>query len=169
MAPGCDGNRWEPIGSRLRIAPEGSFEKKELVMRRVLLLVAVAALMVAGSAPALASGRPLTAELVGSTEVPVAGDPDGMGHATVTLNQGLGEVCWDIMVADIATPRAAHIHIGEAGVAGGVVVGLTPGSGCVDGVDADLIKDIRQNPSNYYVNVHNAEFPGGALRGQLSK
>jgi hypothetical protein len=138
-------------------------------MRRALVLIAAAALTVAGSAPALADGRPLTAELVGSTEVPVAGDPDGMGHAKVTLNQGLGEVCWDIMVADIATPLAAHIHVGEAGVPGGVVVPLSPGSGCIDGVDAELIKDIRQNPSNYYVNVHNADFPGGALRGQLSK
>ena len=138
-------------------------------MRRALVLIAAAALTVAGSAPALAGGRPLTAELVGSAEVPVAGDPDGIGHAEITLNQGLGEVCWDIMVADIATPLAAHIHRGEAGVPGGVVVPLSPGSGCIDGVDADLIKDIRQNPSNYYVNVHNAEFPGGALRGQLSK
>ena len=64
---------------------------------------------------------------------------------------------------------AAHIHIGAAGVAGGVAVPLSPTSGCVDGVDKDLIKDIRQNPGNYYVNVHNADFPPGAVRGQLSK
>jgi hypothetical protein len=30
-------------------------------------------------------------------------------------------------------------------------------------------KDIVQTPENYYVNVHNAEYPGGAVRGQLSK
>jgi len=27
--------------------------------------------------------------------------------------------------------------------------------------------DIIKNPANYYVNVHNAEFSNGALRGQL--
>ncbi|MGH7965215.1 MAG: CHRD domain-containing protein, partial [Candidatus Binatia bacterium] len=25
------------------------------------------------------------------------------------------------------------------------------------------------NPANYYVNVHTAEFPKGAVRGQLSE
>jgi hypothetical protein len=33
----------------------------------------------------------------------------------------------------------------------------------------ELVQAIIQNPENYYVNVHNAPFPGGAVRGQLSK
>jgi hypothetical protein len=32
-----------------------------------------------------------------------------------------------------------------------------------------LAKDILKDPADYYVNVHNAEYPAGALRGQLSK
>ncbi|HXG63850.1 MAG TPA: CHRD domain-containing protein, partial [Blastocatellia bacterium] len=39
---------------------------------------------------------------------------------------------------------------------------------CADAA-ADLIKEIRQNPANFYINVHNSEFPDGAVRGQLSK
>ncbi|MBS1786273.1 MAG: CHRD domain-containing protein [Acidobacteria bacterium] len=31
------------------------------------------------------------------------------------------------------------------------------------------INDIMKNPGNYYVNVHTAEFPNGAIRGQLGK
>jgi hypothetical protein len=34
-------------------------------------------------------------------------------------------------------------------------------------VTRQLARDIVRNPSDYYVNVHNADFPGGALRGQL--
>jgi len=32
-----------------------------------------------------------------------------------------------------------------------------------------LAQDLIQNPSAYYVNVHNGPFPKGAVRGQLGK
>jgi hypothetical protein len=35
--------------------------------------------------------------------------------------------------------------------------------------DAAAVKDIMANPANYYVNVHNAAHPKGAVRGQLAK
>lgn len=140
---------------------------------RNIFVALVSAVVLLTAVPALAGGRPLTAELTGAAEVPGPGDPDGAGFAAVTLNQGLGEVCFDISVADVAPILAGHIHTGTADVSGGVVVNFDIASnglsGCVGGVDADLIKDIRQNPDRYYVNVHNADFPPGALRGQLSK
>jgi hypothetical protein len=142
----------------------------------VIALVLLAILALAVSTAAAQGGRPLWASLSGANEVPGPGDPDGSGWASVTLNQGSGEVCFSISVADITLPATgAHIHVGEAGVAGGVVVPLTPpdatgtSSGCVADVDADLIKDIRKNPEAYYVNVHNADYPAGAVRGQLQK
>ncbi len=120
-------------------------------------------------------GRPLTAILTGAAEVPGPGDPDGTGSAVITLNQGQGEVCWEISVSDITLPAiAAHIHVAPAGVAGPVVVPLSApdasgiSSGCAS-ADPDLIKAIRQDPAAYYVNVHTTDFPTGAVRGQLSK
>ena len=118
-------------------------------------------------------GRPFSTALTGAAEVPGPGDPDGSGQARLRLNSGQGEICYQLLVTDIAPATAAHIHVGSVSVAGPVVVPLGPPSdgssnGCVS-VDAELIKTIRQNPSNYYVNVHNAEYPAGALRGQLAK
>lgn len=153
------------------------FTKSKSLMRFTLALLAVvlaAGLLALNVAPSLANGgRPLATDLAGANEVPGPGDPDGSGSAKITLNQGQGEICYELSVSNIAPATAAHIHVAPAGVAGPVVVGLAaPTSGsssaCVE-VAGDLIKAIRQNPENYYVNVHNADFPAGAVRGQLGK
>jgi len=139
----------------------------------VLVAVALSLVLLMAARPAFAGGRPFSTELTGAAEVPGPGDPDGSGSAHLTLNQGQGEVCFHLVVEGIAPATAAHIHVGAAGVAGPVVVGLVPptggeSSGCVS-ADLELIKAIRQNPDGYYVNVHNPNFPAGAVRGQLSK
>jgi hypothetical protein len=40
-------------------------------------------------------------------------------------------------------------------------------AGCVQTRER-LVARILANPQNFYVNVHNARFPGGAIRGQLA-
>ena len=144
-----------------------------------LMLAAIVALAIAGPASAAKlggadqGGRQLTTTLTGEQEVPVPGDPDGIGFATVTVNPGQGVLCYELSVSGIAPATAAHIHEAPVRQAGPVVVTLeapTDGSsgGCID-VGRALAKDILKNPADYYVNVHNAEYPGGALRGQLSR
>jgi hypothetical protein len=122
-------------------------------------------------------GVPLTATLTGAAEVPGPGDPDGSGTAQLTLNPGLGEVCFALSVANITLPATgAHIHVNNPATGfGPVVVPLTPpgasgtSSGCVTNVDRNLILAIIHNPENYYVNVHTLPLYGaGAVRGQLA-
>lgn len=140
---------------------------------RLLIVVVLISLLVA-VIPAAAATRALSATLTGAAEAPGPGDPDGSGMARIRLNPSEGEVCFKLLVSGIAPATAAHIHVGATGVPGPIVVPLTPptdgfSSGCVSGVDVELIRDIGSNPADYYVNVHNADFPGGALRGQLHK
>ena len=135
------------------------------------------AVVVAGIAAADDGGRPLSTTLTGAEEAPGPGDANATGQADLTLNQGLNEVCFDISWADIdGEVFAGHIHVAPAGVPGPIVVTLFTGSfagtdstsGCVENVDAALIKAIRHDPTAYYVNVHSRpNFPGGAVRGQL--
>ena len=111
--------------------------------------------------------------LTGAAEVPGPGDSDGSGTVTLTVNPDKGEVCYDLTVANMQEATAAHIHEGAVGQEGPVTVSLeAPKSGTAQGctrVEAALLQALLENPARYYVNVHNAEFPKGAVRGQLVK
>jgi CHRD domain len=144
-------------------------------MRKLALSIFIMALALLLGAPVMAAQEmgKATARLTGDTEVPGPGDPKGSGTAQVTLNPDKGEVCYELSVANIQEATAAHIHEGAMGKEGPVKVGLdAPKAGSAKGcksADAAVIKAIMQDPAGYYVNVHNAAFPKGAVRGQLSK
>ena len=139
---------------------------------RFLQMLVLGSFLLAGSS-AFAQGVPIAVTLTGAEEAPGPGDPDGVGEFIATFNPGQKEVCYQLSVMDIAPATAAHIHIAPVGDPGPVVIGLTPptsgsSSGCVS-VDRDLILAIIRDPSAYYVNVHNADFPAGAVRAQLAR
>jgi hypothetical protein len=149
---------------------------------RLIVLLAVATSAVgalAAAASAQDGGRPFDTVLTGAAEAPGPGDADGTGTASIELNQGQGTVCFALSWQDVdGVVFAGHIHVAPAGSPGPIVVPLFSGSfagtdsvsGCVENVDESLIKAIRQDPAAYYVNIHSTpNFPGGALRGQLSK
>jgi hypothetical protein len=126
--------------------------------------------------PATAAPQPLAtlgANL--TTEVPGPGDPNGHGNAMLKVYKA--KVCYTLSVRGIKPATMAHIHKGGKGVAGPIVV-PTDGSslnlprptssGC-EAIPSALSMKLRQNPSNYYVNVHNKPYPDGAIRGQLHR
>ena len=126
----------------------------------IALILFVAGLSFVLSAQDQQGGRQMNIVLTGS-------DPDGTGTARLTLNPGKSQVCYELAVDKIAPANGAHIHSGTAGQSGSPVVTLAS-KGCAP-LEEEKIMDILKNPSNYYVDVHNPEFPNGALRGQLSK
>jgi hypothetical protein len=124
----------------------------------------------------------LRAFLSGDQEVPPA-DPDGKGKAVVRLDRAAGEICFYVKFKKTGTPNRGHIHVGPAGVNGGIVVPFfelvaAPGDpqhdvlekgdlrGCAPATE-DALDAIATDPGNHYVNLHNARFPAGAIRGQL--
>ena len=114
----------------------------------------------------------LNSTLTGYQAVPGPGDLDGTGTARARVDVASGQVCWELNARGIAPASAAHIHRGEAGSVGPPVVPLTaPGAserseGCAT-VAIELARELIVRPHGFYVNVHNAAFPGGAIRGQL--
>ncbi|MDZ4307220.1 CHRD domain-containing protein [Allopontixanthobacter sp.] len=113
------------------------------------------------------------ATLTGAQEVG-GGDPDGAGKAEISISDDFGQVCWDLNeIRGIGPITAAHIHVGAVGTNGPPVFTLRPANeggykGCTDGSEwtQDRIED---NPQAFYVNVHTAEYPNGAIRGQLRR
>lgn len=158
-------------GCRLASAPQSRLAprrtKGEHTMRRATLIAALAA--TALSAPAFAKPVTLTATLTGAAETG-GGDADGAGGFKAEADDDTGDFCFTLWAEKIAPATMAHVHEGAAG-ADGKPVGTIE----VTGKDSDacialepaLIKKILAAPGDYYVNVHNADFPKGALRGQL--
>ena len=125
----------------------------------------------------------LRAELSGDQEVPPA-DPDGTGEAKVEFTLGEEELCFEVKFEDTGTPNRGHIHRGVAGVNGPIVVEFfelvaSPADPRHDQLEAkseledcvpasvSILNEIAANPQGFYVNLHNARFPAGAIRGQL--
>ena len=114
----------------------------------------------------------LAATLTGIQEVPGPGDLDATGTAEVRVDAREARVCWNLYVRQTDAATAAHIHQGPAGSAGPPVVTLTtPGpdghsEGCLP-IEEMLARRLVFQAHEFYVNVHTAAFPQGALRGQL--
>ena len=135
-------------------------------MRYLGLTFLAALVLTTGATAALTKSNSLHATLAGKSETP-KGDPDGRGTAEIKITGR--SVCWEIKVSGVQTIVAAHIHKGRPGTAGPVVVPfgkVFKAKGCTT-TTAAIAAAIEKTPSAYYVNVHNAKYPGGALRGQL--
>jgi hypothetical protein len=143
-------------------------------IRRLLVLAVVATAVVIGTAaPAGADGthRVLATSLTGAEEVPPA-DPDGVGVAAFVINTSTGRICYVLAVKRIEQATVAHIHKAPAGQNAPPAIDLVAPnrfgfSAACTTVAPAVATDIADNPDQYYVNVHNVPFPGGAIRGQL--
>jgi hypothetical protein len=131
------------------------------------------ALVGAASAQSVKSGKAaFGTSLTGAAVLPGPADPDGSGTARVTFVEGEQNVCFELSVSNIQTATMAHIHGGTATEVGGppLFVMAPPvngeSKGCASAPQR-LVDAIKANPANFFVTIHNAEFPGGAVRGQL--
>jgi hypothetical protein len=157
----------------------------------------VLVLSLAAASFALASGghknkgSEFHATLIGYNEVPSLNTP---GHAKLALTVTDTTITFKLDYADLTgPPAAAHIHVGQPGVNGGVSVffcggggkpacpaansGTVTGSiaaadvgaivaqGFVAGDIAPVIAALRAGFT--YANMHTAKFPGGEIRGQI--
>lgn len=138
---------------------------------------AAAGILTLTAGPASAAHTVLGSQTVGlngQQEAGHAGDPNGSGKVTLSFDELPNEVyriCTELTTRNIDAPEAAHIHEAPRGEDGQVVVTLDISTAddadtCTTVAEATFF-EIFEQPADYYVNVHNAAFPGGAVRGQM--
>lgn len=115
----------------------------------------------------------LTATLSGDQETTptVTG---ALGTGTLTLTLPTRTLSGGIAINGM-TASAAHVHLGEVGTNGAVIVNMTessPGSGSW-AVASDTVLTEAQAAAfatgGLYFNAHTAENPGGEIRGQIGR
>jgi hypothetical protein len=133
----------------------------------------------------------LSATLNGFEQVPSLNSP---GHASFRATMTPDQIRFRLTYANLSTPlQAAHIHVGQRGVNGGVAAFLCGGggkpscpkttSGRVSGTitAADVVGPTAQgftagdlasleraiSAGVTYVNMHTTKFPDGEIRGQI--
>jgi len=133
--------------------------------------LAGAAALALSAQSAMAKPTMLQSTLSGAEET-AGGAPGGSGTFTGSLDAGSGDLCYELKVAGIGEPTAAHIHAGAVGADGAPVATIEvtgdDGELCL-AIPVDAAKLIAADPSAHYVNVHTEAFPNGAVRGQLDK
>ena len=150
-----------------------------MIARKILTAGAVLSVLSVGATAAVASAAPTAKTFaINARGVNEMGKGDSMSSAfargTITVNTLKHDVCYEITTHDLKNITMSHIHLGKKGVEGNVVVTLNVkdfnlkamGHACVS-VPAATAKQIFDNPTGYYFNVHTKQYPNGAVRAQL--
>lgn len=143
-------------------------------VRRRVLAGALSAVLVGGLTTVAASSPAAGSEQAGyqvlNARLRPSGDPDGTGSARFRLYPAGGKVCARVTWDRIGAPNAAHIHRASDGVVKVDLTGsVTGGRNCTTGVPKRLVRRILDSPRRFYFNVHNADYPAGAIQGTLRR
>ena len=115
----------------------------------------------------------LHATLTAAAVKPGMGMAGASGSVSIRLATTRDTLCSELQVTGLASPTAAHIHLGADDASGPSVLTLPistggSGGGC-QAINRALGRDLGDAPADYYVDVHTADKPKGAIRGQLGR
>lgn len=131
-----------------------------------------------------------TANLTGSQQVPTPNSSPATGSAILTLDTVADTYTVNLSVfnmdpanlVNVASFSPVHIHVGGAGVNGGILNDLGAPSNTTrsdfgtfgfvysgSGIAVDAATKAELLANNTYINIHTNRYPGGEIRGQLMR
>jgi MYXO-CTERM domain-containing protein len=124
--------------------------------------------LLAGAAPTTFNVNMTGQKEVTAAGVPNQGDLNGSGVGTITLDPGSGGTTatfsFNLALSGLATPPVTDFPFG---VSASDILTPTQFSGSRSGLNSANMSAVLANPAGFYVNIHNNEFPAGAIRDQV--
>ena len=142
---------------------------------RLTLLLGAAVVAASITIPALADSADrvaLTARMTAEEEVATPGPPGAKGTALLDIDEDASQLCYQLSYSGITKPNAGKVHRGAKGAAGPPVLDLDVaknGDKACTQANRETLHDIVSDPPSHYVNLYTADFPDGAIRGQLTR
>ncbi len=138
-------------------------------MRKIInaLLITSFALLITTAGAAFASESAFLSGMDGSEVVPPTASP-ATGHGSLFLNAAQTQVTFYVEIQNLPDETACHFHMAAMGDNGPVVFTLPSGpvktgTWNVTPAEAQALLD-----GNIYIQAHSTEYPGGAIRGQVT-
>jgi hypothetical protein len=165
-------------------------ESSPMVKKALQLCMLAAGLALLDAGTAAAQTIPMEAFLTGAEETPAPGLNTGaFGYATVDVDLDDREVVVNLEVFNLPTgSTAGHIHAGAKGTPGPVILDFSFPAGRTGDMTLELrlgqaafrsrgdigvatLDDAIQAivGGNAYVNIHTSQYPGGEIRGQITR
>jgi len=151
---------------------QGDYAMKILKKLSVVILILTSAIFVVSCGGGGGSTAPSDSGSITLDPVTkLSSAPSGSG--SITLDPVTKVISGSFITVNVANVTAAHIHDGNAGVAGPVIIPLlqSPAGSGIWTVTASIpltdAQIARLQAGGYYVNVHTTLNPAGEIRGQL--
>ncbi|HTM95312.1 MAG TPA: CHRD domain-containing protein [Croceibacterium sp.] len=126
-----------------------------------------------GTPAAAQSSAFLAANLLGQDVPNGAGDDKGSANFNGEVDLKRNRLCYYLDMDGVAGANAVHIHQKDQALTDPPTLPLqVPGPGgdevCVNGDNA-VLSAIAKTPGDYYIDIHSADHPDGAVRGVLKE
>merc|ERR1712000_212811 len=117
-------------------------------------------------------------QVVNANNTATPGEPGAIGYYNYGIQSEMDLICWHITLKGVTGPyqsparTATHIHQANKGMNGPPRIAFPNPEPADTGADTGAgftVKQIEENPSNFFTDAHTTTYVAGVVRGQITK